>query len=210
MATTRIEPSKMSKNSDMNRKGQSLRLRRLLICVGAALALTLALASAASARTVYDYVYSGQYIDGSAGGKPFNDELADLAYDRHADRLIVVNGGSPGTVSRYNSAGAPLAFASLGTPWFTVEPSIGTDANITVDQSGTSNDGNFYIRTGGAGILLTEPDGTTSEFEPQGSFFGADCGIAVSPDGTELLTTVGSNNGLMHFALNGKFLDRKS
>jgi hypothetical protein len=188
-----------------------VRFGRLLTGIGAVLALTLSLAAPASARTVYDYVYSGDYIDGSGVSKPFDDGLADLAYDRHADRLIVVDGGSPGTILRYNTAGTPLAFSKLGTNWFQVEPSVGESSRLTIDQSGGPTDGNFYTSTGGAGVILTKPDGTTSNFEPQETFFGPNgCGIALTNDGKELITTVGGNTGLMHWTLDGKLLQNEA
>jgi hypothetical protein len=185
-------------------------LRRLLTGIGAALALTLFLAAAASATTVYDYVYSGDYIDGTAAGKPFDDGLADIGFDSHAnpDRLIIANGGSPGTVSRYSPAGTPLAFSTLGTAWFQREPSLG-DSRLGIDQSGEPTDGNFYVTGAGGpiGVILAKPNGAVSEFVPNVTFFGPNgCGIAVTPDGKELITTAGGNNGLRHWTLDGKLL----
>jgi sugar lactone lactonase YvrE len=196
----------MNSNRETHRKGGTVRLRRLLTGIGAALALTLALAASASARTVYDYVYSGDYIDGTAVSKPFDGGLADIAYDSNSNRLIIVDGGNPGRILRYNAAGAPLAFSKLGTNWFEVEPSIDASAEVAVDQSGTpATDGNFYTRTGStAGVLLTKPDGASSEFEVEETFFGVDCGLTVSPDGTEILTTSGSS--IYHYELDGSLI----
>ena len=139
----------MTSNGDQGNRGTRVGLRSLLTCIGATLALSLVLVASASAKTVYDYTYSGTFIDGSAAGKPFDTGLAGLAYDRHSQRLLVADGGTPGIISRYTPAGAPVAFAALGTPWFQIEPSIETGADIAIDQSGGPTDGNFYVRGGG-------------------------------------------------------------
>src|SRR5690349_21336288 len=147
----------------MNR-GKRVSLRRFLTCIGAGLALSLVFAvGSASAKTVYDYVYSGTYIDGSSIGKPFDSGLAGLAYDRHAHRLMVADGGNPGTISRFTTSGTPIAFAALGTPWFQIEPGIETETDIAIDQSEGPNEGNFYVRAGGfSGNTITgyKADGT--------------------------------------------------
>ncbi len=121
-------------------------MRRFLACLGAGLALSLAIAvGSASAQTVYDYTYSGTYIDGSTIGKSFNSGLAGLAFDRHSQRLMVADGGSPGIVSRFTTSGAPAVFPSLGTPWLQLDSGLATNADIAIDQSGASTDGNFYV-----------------------------------------------------------------
>ena len=165
-----------------------MRSTRVLICIGAAFALCLAIAGTASARTVYDYTYSGTFIDGSAIGKPFGNGLAGIGYDRHSQRLLVADGGSPGTISRYTTSGAPVAFQALGSPWFQIEPEVGNGADFAIDQSGGPRDGNFYVRGAGNTVISAyKPDG--SPIPPPKAGFEGSCGISLSLDGTEIYST---------------------
>jgi hypothetical protein len=176
-------------------------LRRFLTCIGAASALSLVIgAGSASAKTVYDYVYSGSFIDGSVVGKQFHTNLAGIAYDRHSQRLLVADGGNPGTISRYTTSGTPVAFASLGTPWFQIDPGIESSADIAIDQSGGPNDGNFYVRGAGSSVVAAfRPDGSPIQ-QPKAGAEGS-CGIAVSADGTEIYST--PRGGVSHYDLSG-------
>ena len=166
-------------------------MRRSFTLTGVCLALSLAIGiGSASAKTVYDYTYSGTFIDGSTIGKPFNSGLGGLAFDRHTQRLMIANGGTPGTISRFTTSGTPVAFAALGTPWFQIEPSIDPNADIAIDQSGGPTDGNFYVRGGGfSGKEVTgyKPDGSPLAASPKGAGAEFSCGAAVSPDGKEVL-----------------------
>src|SRR4051794_12293190 len=175
-------------------------MRRLLTLTGIGLLLSLAIGIAsASAKTVYDYTYSGTFIDGSSIGKPFNSGLGGLAFDRHSQRLMVADGGTPGVISRWTTSGTPVAFASLGTPWFQIEPSIDTNSDITIDQSGGPTDGNFWLRGNGfAGATGYKPDGSPIAAKPKGAGgFGASCGLALSPDGKEIL--LAERGGVYHY-----------
>jgi hypothetical protein len=185
----------------MGTRGNRVGLRRLLTCAGACLALSLATSVAsASAQTVYDYAYSGTYIDGSTIGKPFDGNLTGLAFDRHSQRLMVADASTPSVISRFTTAGAPVAFAAVGTPWFQIEPSIESFADIAVDQSGGATDGNFYVRNGGfAGSVITgyRADGSPLSVNPKGAGGEFSCGLAVSPDGSELLHS--ARGGIFHY-----------
>jgi hypothetical protein len=178
--------------------------KRFLSVLGACLGLMSFLGSSASAKTVYDYAYSGTFIDGSAVGKPFHAGLAGIAFDAQSNRLTVIDAGEPAVVSRYTSAGAPAPFAALGTAWFSIESYFEPNSGVTIDESGTGN-GNFFIHTGapiqgfGAGGSPLTLNGV-----------GGGCGVAVSPDGKELLYS--ERGGVYHFDLStgellgGKFI----
>lgn len=181
-------------------RGKPRAMKRALtfICLGLALGLAFG-AGSAPAKTVYDYTYSGTFIDGSTIGKPFNGSLAGLTFDRHSQRLMVANGGTPATISRWNLNGTPSPFSTLGTPWFQIEPSGESRADIAIDQSGGPTDGNFYVRgAGSTAIVGYKPDGTPlgTDFKGAGGF-GFSCGIAVSPDGKEIIHS--DRGGLYHY-----------
>ena len=198
----------MTSIGDQGNRGKKVGLRRFLTCVGAGLVLSLVIAvGSASAKTVYDYVYSGSYIDGNAAGKPFDTGLSGLAYDRHSQRLVVADGGTPGVISRYNLSGAPVAFAALGTPWFQIEPSIESIADVAIDQSGGPTDGNFYVRGGGfAGVTITgyKADGSPLSSTLKNTSGEGSCGIAVSPNGEEVLHS--ARGGIFHYEPSGNLI----
>ena len=67
------------------------------IAAALALALTLAFAGSASAEQVYDYKYSGQYIDGTGTeAGPFTTDLGGLAYNKQTGELTIVRASDPG------------------------------------------------------------------------------------------------------------------
>ena len=191
MGTTRREQKVMKSNRET--MGGNVSVRRLLICFGAVLALSLALtANLASARTVYDYKYSGTYFDGSAAGKTFDSGIGQLEYDRQEHTFYVPNsgsGGEPGWVERLAPNGTGVKFSGPNTAYV---PMAGTSTNISnpmvsVDQTGGANDGNFYVVGSSAKF----------EFSPAGvenfafnDTEGQRCSIAPSyPDGSRVLTS---------------------
>ncbi len=179
--------------------GKTVRPRHFLACIAAGLVLSLVLGiGSASAKTVYDYAYSGTFIDGSGIGKPFGPGLGGIAFDRHSQRLLVANGGNPGIVSRYTTAGAPVVFASLGTPWFRIDPGLDTINDIGIDQSGGPTDGNFYVRGNYGGDLVSgfKPDGSVLP-APKNLNGDSSCGVAVTPDGKEGIHS--QRGGIAHF-----------
>ena len=188
--------------------GKRAALRRFLPCIGAASVLSLVISvGSASAKTVYDYVYWGTFIDGATIGKPFDSGLAGLAYDSHSQRLLVADSGTPGVISRYTLPGTPAPFASLGRPWFQIEPSIEANTDIAIDQSGGPTDGNFYVRGGGfAGVTILgyKPDGSPLPSTLKGISGEASCGVAVSPDGKEILHS--ARGGIFHFEPSGDLI----
>jgi hypothetical protein len=174
-----------------------------------AVSLTLGVGSA-SAKTVYDYVYSGTYFDGSTAGKQFDQNIAGIVYDKVNNQFLVANGGSggePGWVSKFNaSTFGPVNFSAFGSPLRFMEPggsgSIG-GAQIDVDQTGGANSGNFYIGTGTH--FAFEPDGTEIAAFRASQENG--CGIAVDPNGEEII--VPGRNGMYWFTLDGNAVEKE-
>jgi hypothetical protein len=196
----------MTSNGDQGNRGKRVGLRRFLTCIGAGFALSLALAAgSASAKTVYDYVYSGTYIDGSTGGKPFDSGLAGIAYDQHAHRLLVADASTPAVISSYTLSGTPVAFSALGTPWFNIEPTIESAADIAIDQSGGPNDGDFFVRGGNSTINGYKANGTPLSIPFKQLSSENSCGVAVSPDGTEILHA--GRGVLQHYDLSGNLIE---
>src|SRR5215204_254815 len=139
---------------------------KILTGIAAALALALALAlgvGTASAKQVYDYKYSGQYVDGTGSEiGPFTTDLGGLAYNKQTGELTVVRSGDPGRVTRFLKNGAPSKFSALngggGGDSITFRGYIyeGTEygkagtseADIAVDDTGGPNTGNLYSMDG--------------------------------------------------------------
>jgi hypothetical protein len=193
-------------------RGVALNPIRLLGGVAATLALVLVLgAGTASARTVYDYVYSGTYIDGSGAGKAFDEGLGGLAFDGDHSQLLAIDDGSPGFISKLDLAGQGIDFSGLGSPRISLEPGyreFGQNfAQVTVDESGGPNEGNVYANINpyrfGFGADGTVLPGVLESNENL-------CGITVTPDGEELL--VETRFSTEHFTVAGKplFIDRVS
>ena len=96
--------------TNMTTKGRTVSLRRLLTGFGATFVLGLALtAGTASATTVYDYVYSGDYIDGSAAGGAFSTKIGGLDYDRKTKSSTSPKTTSPGALSPGSISMAPAS-----------------------------------------------------------------------------------------------------
>jgi len=138
-----------------------MRRIRLLIATSAALAVGIAtLAGSASARTVYDYAYSGTYFDGSGAGKAFDSAVSGLDLDSANDVFYVANGNEPGSLTKITSSGVGIDFPATGTPRLKLESGYGVgDPRVAVDRYGGENDGNIYVN---AGFFLAgfEADGT--------------------------------------------------
>jgi hypothetical protein len=118
--------------------------------------LLLAFAAPASAKKVYDYVYSGSYIDGSGSEKGVfsapefsggGKGLAAVGYDEERERVIALVGGDPvGYMSRFTKAGAPAPFApGLGDTVVVPTAIDSRQADVAIDNTGGPNDGNIYI-----------------------------------------------------------------
>jgi hypothetical protein len=158
---------------------------RLLVGVAATLALSLAfVAASASAKTVYEYVYSGTYFDGTGSTNgTFPQEAAGLAYDAHQERFLVGVGANPSYISKFTKAGAPSPFSGTGlsSATSTENGEHGFSPQVAVDQSGGATEGNIYI----AGNVYANgftPDG--NPFPPGFSqYFESVCGVAVDPEG---------------------------
>jgi hypothetical protein len=157
-------------------------MRALLL---AALAL-LALAGTAQAKQAQQYFYSGESF--SAGGS----SPVAIAFDGADQTILVVGNGNKEAglkVSKFHLGGAPAPFSALpGEPasFYTgAKFEVTASAAITVDESGTASNGNFYVassRDGEGGTVYGyAPDGTPLVGFPM-TVPGA-CGVAVAPDG---------------------------
>src|SRR5215213_589611 len=149
MHTTRREQTSMQ--IDRIHRGTA---GRLLTAILAALALSIALGvGSASARTVYDYEYSGFYIDGSGSSKgQFTNQISGPEYDETTETLIVPVGTEPGYATKFNKDGTPAQFSGTGSDTVTAGGTgfgnSWSNAEIAIDNSGGPKDGNFYV-TGG-------------------------------------------------------------
>ena len=193
----------MTSNSETHNRGTNVALRRLLSSIGATSLLVLGLGvGSASATTVYDYVYSGSYIDGSSSGQTFKSGLGGVAYNRHTDEVLAAVGGSPGTVGKFNLSGAALNFSALGSPLFSIEPSLGTP-DIAIDQSEGPTEGRFYVTGSNFAVRDYSPDGTPlpktnwQQVSPEDL-----CGIGVSPNGQ--VVHLALRDGLAHYTPEGE------
>jgi hypothetical protein len=159
------------------------RLLTLVVALVAALAL---LTAPASAKKVYDYVYSGEYIDGSGSEKgpfPANQPLVDVAFDEGDDSLLVLVGtnGSEGPVtylSKFKLDGVPFPFnPPVVGDSITFAERLSQQSNLAIDNSGGPNDGRILIgRMVNSGF---NRDGT--ELPPPIPF--PSCGLAVDRQG---------------------------
>src|SRR5262245_64065808 len=95
-------------------KGGAVRSVRVLIGIAVALAACLFLAvGSASAKTVYTYVYSGEFFDGSGSTKGQFKSLAGIDYEPATEKLYVSVPGSPGIIAKFNKNGTPAKFSAL-------------------------------------------------------------------------------------------------
>ena len=130
-----------------------MRSTRVLIGIAAAAALLLLIAGSASAKTVYKYVYSGEYFDGSGSLKGQFKGLGGIDYEPATEKLYVsvpVRQGSSTSSTRTarlrNSAPSTTAPAATTS----------TSANRRAERSPSTNrtmrrtKGNIYISSRGA------------------------------------------------------------
>jgi hypothetical protein len=164
-------------------------LRRLLTGFGATLALGLTLSvGSASATTVYDYVYSGTYFDGSATGKAFNTEISALEYDRANHIFYVAQGASSaGYIAKVTPAGTGVNFAATGTPFVSL-PSANFSSNtqVSLDQTGGPTAGTLYASANGK-IYGWDPTGAPRPGVFDRTLSSGGGGIAVLPNGDFLI-----------------------
>jgi sugar lactone lactonase YvrE len=186
--------------------------RRLLTGLSAAIAVSLALASGASGQTVYNYVYSGQYIDGSGSDKgqfTNTSAISNIAWDKTNQRLLIAVGGSEPYVVSLKENGEPAPFSGLETGVDTISPTpsqtMGGEPALDVDNTGGPNAGNFYLAGVGFG------GGQATGFTAAGNKLPLWprtvenlCGITVGPEGNPW--TMGSigGAGLRQFSPDGE------
>ncbi len=175
--------------------------RQLLGCMAALVSSLALLASSASAETIYNYVYSGQYVDGSGSeGGQFNPSapVSGVAYDTARHRLLVLVGGL-GTTTKIvalKENGEPDSFSGLeGAGTIDTGTELGSEPIIEVDDTGGPNDGNIYVAgagfTGGRTVLGFSVAGLKLPKWPQ--TVENLCGVTVGPEGNPW--TMGSIGG---------------
>ena len=135
--------------------GGAVRSTRILIGIAMAVATCLFLAvGSASAKTVYKYVYSGEFIDGSGSTKGQFRQLAGIDYEPATEKLYVSVPGSPGVIQKFNKNGTPANFSALnngaGRDYIDLGKQGGGE--LSVDTSNNpSTKGNIYL---GGGVLF--------------------------------------------------------
>lgn len=177
--------------------------RRLLLTALAAAVIGACLASPATARTVYDYEYSGTYVDGSTTGRTFDGQIAGVHYDPVDDVLLVVNGNNSGAgwIAKVRPNGTPVDFPATGQPIRTmVGFGVGiANGQVTVERIGGPHDGNVYAAQGNA-------HGFTAAGSPIPGFnFSQEnlCGVAV--DGSDEFSDIiiSGRNGMYRYERDG-------
>jgi hypothetical protein len=188
-----------------DKRGGAVRSIRLLTGIAAldALALT-AFGGTASAKTVYDYVYSGTYLDGSGAGHTFGEGIGGLEYVPSSQDLYVAESGSSPTITRLTEAGSGAPFSKTGTASVPVSAGYGpARTQVSVDQSGGPNAGNMYASVASSWTGFT-PDGG-----PLPGFSGSNeqvCGIAPEPDGETII--VSDREGIHHYNTSGEEVEK--
>ena len=192
-------------------RGGAVRLTRVLIGIAAALATCLILAvGPASAKTVYKYVYSGEYFDGSGSLKGQFKGLGGIDYEPATGKLYVSVPGSPGIISKFNKNGTPANFSALNNGSGRDYIDLGKQASgeVSVDTSNNpSTQGNVYLQAGGTFFgyhpngLAIEPAFNETQFgeagKPGVSLFGG-CGSTAGPNGEYWDFTFGNGQPEIH------------
>jgi hypothetical protein len=195
----------------ITQRGGAVRLTRILIGIAAACVACLALATgSASAKTIYKYVYSGEYFDGSASSKGQFKELGGIDYEPATQKLYVSVPGSPGVIEKFTKAGVPANFSALNNGAGRDYIDLGKQASgeVSVDTSSNpSTAGNIYLQSGGTFFgyhpngLAIEPAFNETQFgeagKPGVNLFGG-CGSTAGPNGEYWDFTFGNGQPEIH------------
>ncbi len=194
--------SQKTPNGVILERGARRRVRHLGLAFLSLISLLACVAGSASASTVYEYVYSGTYIDGSAAGHAFGESIGGLEYVPSTDDLYVAEGGSSASITRLSEAGAGVPFSGTGTASLSMNSGSSFGPNYTqvsVDQSGGPNDGNVYGSSGESYSSFT-PDGQALPGLTGGQENA--CGIVPEPGGEAIL--INNREGLVQFSPTGE------
>jgi hypothetical protein len=197
MPETRRQKEAMN-NSTTKRIG-SLRMGRFLATLLAALIAALVLAGTASARQVYEWVYSGEYVDGAGTDNGvFPSRMGQIAIDQDRNEILVTvgptgqDGAIPGYVTKVDFSNNPAEFDDLAPGVDTFVPYgphlyNGRPA-IAIDDTTKPTNGNFYIT--GRNQLAVNMAGFDQGGQPlpNWQFSEGPFGIAVDQTG-EILTS---------------------
>ena len=176
----------------ITRRGGAVRLTRNLIGIAAACVTCLVLLTgSASAKTVYKYVYSGEYFDGSGSTKGQFKTLGGLDYDPATQNLYV---SVPGAIDKFTKTGVPANFSALnnGAGRDYIDLRNSSTGEVSVDtSSNASTKGNIYL----------SPGGSFFGYHPNGLLIEPAFGKAATP-GTEVYAGCSGTTGP-----NGEFWD---
>ena len=167
-------------NADTPQVSRTSTAARRLVGAVATIVLSLAITAApASAKTVYDYVYSGSAFNGADTFEPFDNSIAGLAYDAHREQILVARG----VISKFTKNGAATPFSGLASP----STLIGGGGAIAVDQSGGPTDGNFVAAANVSGGNHRKFTVDGKEWTENATEFRENtCGVADRPAGADL------------------------
>ena len=188
-----------------------MRSTRILIGVAIACVTCLALVTgSAGAKTIYKYVYSGEYFDGSASSKGQFKELGGIDYEPATQKLYVSVPGSPGIIEKFTKTGVPANFSALnngaGRDYIDLGKQAGGEVSVDT-SSNPSTAGNIYLQAGGTFFgyhpngLPIEPAFNETQFgeagKPGVSLFGG-CGSTAGPNGEYWDFTFGNGQPEIH------------
>lgn len=194
----------------VTQRGGAVRLTRVLIGIAAVCATSLFLiAGSASAKTIYQYVYSGEYFDGSGSSKGQFKSLAGIDYEPATQKLYVSVPGSPGVIDKFTKTGVPANFSALnnGAGRDYIDTGKQASGELSVDTSTAPSAGNIYLQSGGEFFgyhpngLPIEPAFNETQFgeagKPGRNLFGG-CGSASGPNGEYWDFTRGNGQPEIH------------
>lgn len=149
----------------------------ILIALVCAAALAAVPASAAQTHDFLGTVGTGELVN-----------PAGLAVDSSNGDLYVADTAT-GVVQRFDAAGAPAEFSSLGSNALPAPGLPGGASQVAVDNSGGANAGDFYIVRGNA-VRAYAPDGEPANFAGSSAYVSANA-ITGTPNGSfEAASTV--------------------
>jgi hypothetical protein len=165
------------------------------------LAATLVQVSAAFARTVPVYSYTGQYYDGTGSTAGTLVVGTDVAASQTTQRVYVTDPSRlEGSLSQFDASGNPVAFSSLGGAT-SIRLELGGAERVAVDNSSTVSAGNIYAMASSV-VKGFRPDGS----ELEGAFpiggFQASCGLGVDMEG-DIWVVDNRRNVIIEYASSG-------
>jgi hypothetical protein len=173
------------------RRGGAGRLARVLLGVAACVTCLALVTGSAGAKTIYKYVYSGEFFDGSGSTKGQFRSLGGIAYDPATQNLYV---SVPGAIDKFTKTGVPANFSALnngaGRDYIDLLNSATGEVSVDTSSNGSTK-GNIYL----------SPGGSFFGYHPNGLLIEPGFGRATAP-GVEAYAGCGGDAGP-----NGEFWD---